>query len=170
MIEPLLLQTKGWDNLDHFMDYQRVVTTGFKKNKQIVLSSLFIIYYVVYAISPLSYTYDVKRIVGDIGDADGMSASLNNFSIFLVEVVCDQIDSVNEFDHTNSTVTVLISKKRAVLPDNASVKFAPSENLWLFGHITIFFASRSRLLVSSDDGNSSLEFNPLHSGPAPPLA
>ena len=33
----------------------------------------------------------LKRIVGDIGDADGMSASLNNFSIFFVEVVCDQI-------------------------------------------------------------------------------
>ncbi len=153
------------------MTYQRIVTTGFKKHKQVILSSLFLVYFVVYAISPLSYTYDVKKIVGSVGYANGMSASLNSLTIFLVEVIRAQLDSMKELDHTNSTVTVLISKNRAVLPENVSIKFTPSENVWLFGQITLFFDnSRSRLFVSCEDGNSSLEFNPLHSGPAPPSA
>jgi len=150
---------------------QIFINTSFKKSKQVILSSLFLIYYVVYAISPLSYTYSVKKIVDRIGDANGVSASLNNLNIFLLEVICAKIDPTKEIDHANSTVRVLIRKARAILPENASVKFAPLENLLLFGHITPFFDnSSSRLLVSSDKGNSTWGFNPLHSGPAPPLA
>ena len=150
---------------------QVFVNTNFKKNKQVILSSLFLIYYVVYAISPLSYTFSVKKIVDRIGEANEMSASLNNLNIFLLEVLCSKIDSTKKIDDTDSTVMVLIRKSRAILPENADVKFAPLENLLLFGHITPFIDNpSSRLLVSSDKGNSIWGFNPLHSGLSPPFA
>ena len=149
---------------------QIFVNTRFKKNKQVILSSLFLIYYVFYAISPLSYTYSGKKIIDRIGDATGVSASLNNLNIFLLEVICAKIDPTKEIDHANSTVRVLIRKARAILPENASVKFAPPTKLLLFGHIARFFDnSSSRLLVSSDRGNSIWGVNLLHSGPAPPF-
>lgn len=155
----------------NFMISQIFANTSFKKNKQLILSSLFLIYYVVYAISPLSYSINVKKKVDRIGDANGMSASLNNLNIFLLEVICAKIDTKKDFDQSNSTVTVFIRKARAILPENASVKFPTLENLLLFAHITPFFDnSSSRLLVSSDQWNSIWGFNPLHSGPAPPFA
>lgn len=155
----------------NFIIYQRVVNTFFKKNKQVILSSLFLICYVVYAISPISYSYSVKRIIDGIGEANGMPTSFNNLNIFLMKVTCTKIDSIKEINHAGSTVIVLIRKARAVLPENVSVNLKPPENLWLFGHITSFFYnSSSRLLVSSDNGNSNWEFNPLHSGPSPPVA
>ncbi len=157
--------------MTNFMIYQTFVNTLFKKNKRFILSSLFLVYYVVYAISPLCYTCSVKRIVDGLDGASGMPASLHNLHIFLVEVICAKVDSINENDHANSTVRVLISKKRAVLPENAGVKYAPSENLCLLEHIASSFdSSPSRLPVSSGIGSSIGEFDPLHSGPAPPAA
>ena len=77
---------------------QVFVNTDFKKNKQVILSSLFLIYYVVYAISPLSYTFSVKKIVDRIGAANKMSASFNNLNIFLLEVICAKIDPTKDID------------------------------------------------------------------------
>jgi hypothetical protein len=155
----------------NFIIYQISVKTLFKKNKQVILSSLFLAYYVVYAISPLSYTCSVKRIVDRLDGTSGMPASSNNLHIFLMDAICAKMDSINENDTTNSTVTLLLTKKRAVLPENTCLKFAPSVNVCLFEHIASFSdSSPSRLLVSSGIGSSIGEFDPLHSGPAPPAA
>jgi hypothetical protein len=153
------------------MIYQTFVNVIFKKNKQVILSFLFLAYYVIYAISPLSYTCGVKRIVDRLDGTNGMPASLNNLHIFLMDAICAKMDSINENDTTNSTVTLLLSKKRAVLPENSCLKFVHSDNLCLFEHITSSFDnSPSRLPVSSGIGSSVGEFNSLHSGPAPPVA
>lgn len=150
---------------------QILANTNFKKNKQPILGYLFLIYYVVYAVSPLSYTYTVKRIVEGISTANGTSGPQKRLNIFLLELICSKLDSKKDLDQNNATDRVLIRKSRAILPESASVKLTPSENLLFLGHIMPFFDnSSSRLLVSSDEGNSSLRVNPLHSGPAPPSA
>jgi hypothetical protein len=153
------------------MASQISININFKKDKQGIISSLLLIYFVVYAISPLSYTYSIKKIVDKIGDTNGMSASLKNLNIFLLDVICAKIDSPKNIDHADSTVRVLFRKARAILPENANERFAPPKTLLLFGHIKPFYGnSLAKLFVSFDRVNSIQGFNPLHSGPAPPLA
>ena len=145
--------------------------TNFKKNKQAILSYLFLIYYVVYAVSPLSYTFSAKKVVDSIDYANRMSAPLSNLSIFLLEVICAKIDPIKAIDHTNSAGSVLIRKSRAILPENTSLKLTPSENLLLLVHIIQFIDNYSpRLLVPYYKRTSRHRVNPLHSGHAPPLA
>lgn len=147
------------------------VNTNFIKNKQVFLSSLLLVYYVVYAISPLSYSFSVKKIVDRIGVANRMNASFNNLNILLLEVICSKIDPKKESDHTNSTVRVLIRKTRAILPDNFNLRLAPLGNLTLFEDFCLLFDNfSSRRLFSSKQQKSRWQFNPLHSGLSPPVA
>ena len=142
-----------------------------KKNKQVILSSLFLIYYVVYAISPLSYTFSVKKIVDRIGAAKGITASLNNLNILLLETICAKIDPKKETDHANSTARVLIRKTRAILPENINSRVAPLGTHTLFEDVcSLSDNSVSGRLVYSRQQKSGWQFNALHSGLSPPLA
>src|SRR5574340_791302 len=119
------------------------VNSSFKKNKQIILSSLLLIYYIVYAISPLYYTLNVRKIADRSVAADRTSVSFNNLNIFLLEVICLKIDPAEESDHADSTVRILIRKIRAILPEIVNVRFLLSENILVFDDFRLFFDNSS---------------------------
>lgn len=147
------------------------VNTNFKKNKQVILSSLLLIYYVVYAISPLSYTFSVKKIVDRIGAANRMSVSFNNLNILLLEVICAKIDPTKDIDLAKSTVRILIRKTRAILPETVNLRLSPLGNLTLLKDFCLLFDNfSSSRLFSSKQQKARCQFNPLHSGLSPPVA
>ena len=150
---------------------QIFVITSFKKNKQAILSSLCLMYFVVYAISPLTYTYTVKKIVDTIRTANETSDSGKSLNIFLLEVICAKIDVKNSISQSHSTVRVFIRKVRAILPEIVKSRFASAENLKLSeGISSLSDNSSSRQLVSFNQQKVRWQFNPLHSGLSPPLA
>jgi hypothetical protein len=150
---------------------QIFVITSFKKNKQVILSSLCLIYFFVYAISPLSYTYTVKEIVDTICTANETFDSGKNPNIFLLEVICAKIDTKKKISQINSTVTVFIRKARAILPEIVNSRFASVETLKLSEDISsLSDNSSSRQLVSFNQQKFRWQFNPPHSGLSPPLA
>ena len=145
--------------------------TAFKKNKQAIISCLFLIYYIVYAISPLSYTYSVKTIVKGISAEKGTPYPQKRLNIFLLELICSKIDANKDVDQNNATDRVLIRKTRAILPENTNSRVAPVGTLTLFeGFCLLSDNSVSGSLASSNQQKSRWQFNALHSGLSPPLA
>ena len=148
-----------------------LANTSFKKSKQTFISCLFLIYYIVYAISPLSSTYTDKNIVGGISTANGTSGPQKRLNIFLLELIYSKIDVKKDADQENETGMVLIRKARAILPENTNSRFATVGTLTLFeGLCLLSDNSASGSLVSSDHQKSRWQFNTLHSGLPPPLA
>lgn len=152
------------------MGHQLLAYTSSNRNKQSVLSSLFLIFFVVYSISPLSCTCTVKKIVDRIYAANGLLDSGQNLNILLLEVICANMDAKNS-DHANAPLRVLVRKARAILTEDSNSSFA------LVGHATLsedipalFDNFLSGLPVSGDKQESIWELNPLHSGPSPPTA
>ena len=149
---------------------QIFINTSFKKNKQIILSFLCLIYFIVYAISPLSYSYTVKKIVDTICNANEASDPGKSLNIFLLEVICAKIDTKKDVGQSNSTVTVFIRKARAILPEIVNSRFAPVGNLTLFADASSHsYNSSSRGLVSFNQQKVRWQSNPLYSGLSPPL-
>ena len=145
--------------------------TGFRKNKQTIICCLFLIYYIVYAISPLSSTYTYKNIVEGISTANGTADPQKRLNIFLLELIYSRIDAKKDADQNNETERVLIRKARAILPENANSRFAPLVTLALFEGLNLLSDnSVSGSLVSSNQQKPKWQFNTLHSGLSPPIA
>ncbi len=139
------------------------------RNKHSVLCCLLLVYFVVYAVSPLSYTYTAGKIVDKICGTNGSSAFAETLNIFLLEVICAKIEAKNDADQTNSTARVLIRKARAILPENTNLRSSPFDSVSLSGYVTsCCYSSLSKVVDHSNEQHSTCEFNPLHSGPAPP--
>ena len=139
------------------------------RNKRSILSALLLVYFVVYAMSPLCGTYTGKKIVDGICTANGTSYSGENLNILLLEIICARIDVKK--DQSHSTVRVLIRKARAILPENVNLSFASLGLVTLFEDISsLFDNSSSRLLAPLNEQKVILECDLLHSGPSPPIA
>ncbi len=151
------------------MNYLLSVRINLDKNKQSFICGLFLVYFVCYAISPLSLTCTAKQVVDEQYTANGAVTSCTGLRIFLLEIICAGIDEKKTADQDNSTVRVLIRKARGIMPENVYARFFPLGNFVLYHDISLFsYHSSSRLLASSDKQETFCEFNPLHSGPAPP--
>lgn len=139
------------------------------RNKRSVLCSLLLVYFVLYAVSPLSYTYTAGKIVDKICGTNGPSAFAENLNIFLLEVICAKIDAKKDADQTNSTVRVLISKARAILPESTNLRSSPLDSVSLSEYVTSCrYNFLSGIVAYSSEQHPTCEFNPLHSGSAPP--
>jgi hypothetical protein len=152
------------------MNYTLFVKRSAERNEYSVLGCLLLVYFVIYAISPLSYTYTVSKIAERVCAAKGKTDLEKNFSIFLLEAICARIDAKKNIDQANSGVKVLVRKARAILPENASLTFAPLGILPLFAHIcSLSDNSSSRLSAFSNGQHSVCEVDTQHSGLSPPL-
>ncbi len=142
------------------------VKTSAERNKHSAVGYLLLIYFVIYAISPLSYT--TNKTAEGICAAKRPSDSETNLNIFLLEVICSKMDAKNT-DHASSTGRVLTKKIRAILPEDANSIFEPLGLATSFAYISsLSDTSSSGLPVCGNKQNAVCELNPLHSGPAPP--
>lgn len=132
---------------------------------------LFLVYFMWYAVSPLSVTFNVKEITHDEYAAGEAAASYKCLKIFLLELICSKIENRQDAGKSNSAARVLIRKARVILPEDVYSRFLPLKYLALRDYIPLFFYNfLSGLSFSSDEQIAASEFNPLHSGPSPPSA
>lgn len=107
------------------MYYSIVEKKSLSKNKKSLLCCLFLVYFVWYAISPLSLAFTVKKMAGDA------AASYSGLRILLLEIIYDKLDEKNAADQGNSAARVLISEARVILPENIYLRFLPLRHLVL---------------------------------------
>lgn len=151
------------------MNYSMLVKTILDKNKQSLICCLFLAYFVCYAVSPLSLTFNIKKNAGNEYVAYEAASSYTSLRILLLEIICAKIDERKAADQDDSTARVLIRKARVILPENVYSRFL------LLGHLSfhdnmplLVYNSSSRLSASSDEQTTLCEFYALHSGPSPP--
>jgi hypothetical protein len=137
--------------------------------KKYIYITIFLFYFIVYAISPLSYSYTAKKITGNFSAADRTCCLSKDIDIFLWELACTELISRKAVSHPNSTATILLKKALIILPEDLNTKIVHSEDVsvaedclapvvYPLGKLAIFF-----------DGRGPIEEHRiLHSGPSPP--
>lgn len=96
----------------------------FSLGKKRLFTLFFFLYYIVYAISPLTYTFTEQKNLENSCESSPASPVLKDIRLFLWELVMENVGSPEETgpDHND---TVLIKKKRALLPENTTAKLLP---------------------------------------------
>jgi len=137
------------------------------KRLNIFFTLLFMIYFCIYAISPLSHSYDPR--------SDDSQASIFRPKIFIIEFLLSKINNQGADDDSTSSVNILIKKKRATLSSN---KPQTSENRTKLAKKVFVspdnFISAEALYVTAGvkgrDIRSFADSNPCYFGLSPPLA
>jgi hypothetical protein len=100
----------------------------FRFGKQI-WGFLFSFFFLIYAISPLTYTLSKTETIQCCSSAQGAFSDRPLFSVFLMEVILEAFSpSGNRLQGTESD-TILIRKKRALLPETVEEKLISSESI-----------------------------------------
>jgi hypothetical protein len=138
-------------------------------NKKNVFSIIFLLYFVLFAISPLYCSYSAKKIAYLISP-NNTSCTKENINIFFGEPVCNKF-SKKDISHSNATVTILLIKSRAILPEDTSTGVAHFEGISAAESCIVPVAYPISKLAILFDGQDPLQdHRPLQSGPSPPSA
>ena len=92
----------------------------FSIGKKRLFTLFFFLHYIVYAISPLTYTFP---------ESSPVSPVIKGVRLFLWELVMEIVVPSEETEPDNTGDTVLIKKKRARLPENAAAKLLPFDTV-----------------------------------------
>ncbi len=94
-------------------------------SKKRLFTLLFFFYFIVYAISPLTYTFPEPRDLEKNCESSPASPVVRGISLFLWELVMEKVVFPDEAEPDHTGDTVIIKKKRALLPKNAAAKLLP---------------------------------------------
>ena len=97
----------------------------FSLGKKRLFTLLFFLYYIVYAVSPLTYTFPEQKNLEKSRESSPASPVVLGVRLFLWELVMEKVGSPDETEPDHSDDTVLIKKKRALLPENAATRLMP---------------------------------------------
>jgi hypothetical protein len=97
----------------------------FSLGKKQLFTLLFFLYYIVYAISPLTYTFSEQKNLENSREPGQASPAVKGIRLFLWELVMENVVSPEETAPDHTAETVLIKKKRALLPEDAAAKLLP---------------------------------------------
>lgn len=97
----------------------------FSLGKKRLFTLLFFLYFIVYAISPLTYTFPEQRNLEKKCESSPASPAVRGISLFLWELVMEKVVFPDEAEPDHTGDTVIIKKKRALLPENAATKLLP---------------------------------------------
>ena len=81
----------------------------------------FIVYFVVYAASPLTYSFPDKKVSKSSPAGDAMSSDRRSLQVFLWEVIMNTVASREARTPELPSDTILVRKKRALLPESATM-------------------------------------------------
>jgi hypothetical protein len=145
---------------------------SFVRSRLKILCLLFSFFFVLYAISPLTYPLPEKITHEHCCSAQGAGSSLTTFRVFLVEVILDAVSTWEKNSHDQDNDTVLIRKKRALIPENAAAKMLSGEQAAVAHNDHPF----SQLLKTEWPvtniilGGTSKGFRSLYAGHSPPVS
>lgn len=131
---------------------------------------LLVIYFLVYSISPLTYTFSDKRVPVSIYAANKISSSVKNVHMLLWEVFIERLSPAEEHSHNNGNASILIKKKRAIAPESASGQLSLFKNTSVpEDSFNPLAPTKYRLnLLSENTPGIYKGFNPLYAGNSPP--
>jgi hypothetical protein len=134
------------------------------------LRMLFFVFFLFYAVSPLSYTYTPKNSGDSLFIPDGPESYAAQFTIFVWELIGTKLGIGESEDHADSDVRILFRKARAILPEDVNKQVASQAPLSLHQASECPVHSSETLPVASTDKENPLqEFLPVFSGLSPPL-
>ena len=137
--------------------------------KKYLFSSIFLFYFIVYAISPLSYPCTAKKIAGNFRSSDKTSCLSKDLDIFFWELICTKLVSRKDVSHSSSTARILFRKARAILPEDLNTKIVDSEDVSIAeGYLAPVSYPLSKLAILYYGQGPLEEHRLLHSGPSPP--
>jgi hypothetical protein len=87
---------------------------------------LFLIHFISYAASPLSYNFPGHRAGEHVSSPAEAPVPGKTIHIFLWELICAQLSVTQTDDNEDSPVRILIKKARAIIPQNIPAKLTPS--------------------------------------------
>lgn len=90
------------------------------------MAAFFSFFFLLYAISPLTYTLHKAETIPRCCSAREASLVLSSFRVFLVEIILEAVSPENQPPKPEND-TVLIREKRALLPENAGEKISAVE-------------------------------------------
>jgi hypothetical protein len=137
--------------------------------KRFILRLLFLILFSFYTISPISYIYASENTEKNFNNSDETCSLSKKFSICLWELLYTQLASTDNDSDTDSTIRLLLKKKRAIIPKNRTSKSPQLKNFSLPENY-LFLSSRSPIIFFIEH-NASKSFSgarSLHSGLSPP--
>ncbi len=90
-------------------------------NNKHIFKLLLVIYFLAYSVSPLTYTLSDKQISKSFHATNKESSNIKSVHVLLWEFLIDRLSSAED-PHNNGSASILIKKKRALAPENDSVK------------------------------------------------
>jgi hypothetical protein len=141
-----------------------------EKNLQYVLRYLFLLYFPVYAISPLSQTL-APQTVRELYSSNRAIPSMNSLHIFVWEMIFSKLsggDNDNN-DHEGAGVRILIRKARAILPENIDGKNIFQEKVSLIKPVFYYPSQTLSQYFMDDHVRHTAEVVSLYSGHSPPF-
>jgi hypothetical protein len=97
--------------------------------KRHIFSMIFLVYFVVFAISPLSYPYTAKKMAQNFSAFDRTSCLSKGIDIFFVEFICAKLVSGKGVPHSAASSAIILRKERAVLPEDVNTKIVNFEDI-----------------------------------------
>jgi len=139
--------------------------------KKYIFSLVFLFYFFIYAISPLSYTFTAKKAFRNVNFSGSPHCISENTNIFFWEIICKNLVAKSNNHQSNSTDRILFKKARAILPEDITTRIVHAEDITLDGSPPALPASLlSGFAILADTATPLQNYNPLYSGPSPPSA
>lgn len=132
---------------------------------------IFLIYFFIYAISPLTYTVVPGADVGESKSAPKGTASVReNARLLLWEFIIGEM-AAKEDASRHQEKEVIIRKKRAIMPEDEAAKLFPVEKTftpksgWIFSIRSTLKRNNSSIVPQGTREG----FHPLYAGHSPPV-
>jgi len=139
-------------------------------DKKIYFKLILAVYFLVYSISPLTYTLSDRQASERSFATQKESSSITSAHILLWEFFIERLSSLEENSHNDGNDSVLIKKKRALAPEDASGKLLLLKNASVPKdvHEPLAPITYSLNVVPDDIPGIYEGFNPLYAGNSPP--
>lgn len=137
--------------------------------KKYIFNLVVLFYFLIYAISPLSYTYTARKAFRNFGDADKPHCVSGNIDIFLWELISKDLVFRNHIPHSDSTDRIFFRKARAILPEDFNTRIVHLEDISIAESLPVLSVSfPSGLPVLLKAACPLQEYEHLYSGHSPP--
>jgi hypothetical protein len=143
---------------------------AFTENKKQFFRLLLVVYFLAYSISPLTYTFPDKHAPEHISATNKEPSNIKSVHFLLWEFLRERLSSVEESPHSDRTAGILIKKKRAITPEDASGRLFPCKNASApkERHDPSVPSTYGLNVQPANFHGIYKGFNPIHSGHSPP--
>ncbi len=137
-------------------------------NKKRFTNFFFLLYFLVYAITPLSYSFINKSSGNSLLDKSQYNTT--NFHLYTLDVICSYISNLSSAQSNDfSSQFILLRKKRAILPEEDLQKSLKPVHCAVINNDGIFFESPVlSSFVLNKETKPSKSFSSSFSGLSPP--